>query len=173
MADRSWRSIGLKLLIFWILFLIFHFAYDWFPYPAVVVIAGNSEGAVQHIKMAFFAYTFASLIEYGYLRLPKTDRLRFLDSRLIGLLIVSIGTFLWYIVPAIRGAGMPTDLLEIVYANVILLLVGLGTILLERDLVSITLSKASRWVLIIFNLVLMTILVLGTFRTPWGGFWFQ
>ena len=152
---------------------MFHFAYEWLPYTIIAVFSGNSEAVAQHIKISFFAYAYASLIEYSWLRLPKPDRLRFLDSRLVGLLIVSIGTFLWYIVPAIRGAGMPNDLLEILYANIVILLVALGAILIERDVARIEFSRASRWVLILFNLALLVILILGTFRIPWGGFWFM
>lgn len=173
MTDKSPRSLLTKLVIFWVIFLLFHFGYDWLPSPVVAVFAGNSEGAAQHIKMAFWAYSFASLIEYGYLHLKGADRVRFLDSRLLGLLIISIGTFLWYILPAIRGAGLPNEFIEILYANIILLLVGSGTLLLERDLARIEFSRASRIVLILFNLVLMTILILGTFRVPWGGFWYM
>jgi hypothetical protein len=173
MTDKSLRSMLAKLVVFWVFFLIFHFGYDWMPSPVVAVFAGTSEGAAQHIKMAFWAYTFASLIEYGYLRLKGTDRVRFLDSRLLGLLIVSIGTFLWYILPAIRGTGLPNEFVEILYANIILLLIGFSTLLLERDLARIDFSRASRIVLIVFNVVLMTILILGTFRIPWGGFWYM
>ena len=173
MADRSLRSNLLKLVIFWLLFLVFHFAYEWLPYPIVAIFSGNSEAVAQHMKISFFAYAFASLIEYSWLRLPKPDHLRFLDSRLVGLLIVSIGTFLWYVVPAIRGVGMPNDLMEILYANIVILLVALGAILVERDLARMQFSRASRVALILFNLVLITILIIGTFRTPWGGFWYQ
>jgi hypothetical protein len=172
-TNKSPRSLLIKLVIFWAFFLVFHFGYSWLPSPVMAVFAGTSEGAAQHIKMSFWAYLIASLIEYGYLRLKGTDRVRFLDSRLLGLLIVSIGTFLWYILPAIRGAGLPNEFIEILYANIILLLVGFGTLLLERDLARIDFSRASRIVLIVFNLVLMIILILGTFRIPWGGFWYM
>jgi hypothetical protein len=174
MTTHSKKSILIKLFIFWALFLVFHFAYSWLPLPIVAVFAGNSEGAVQHMKMAFFAYTIASLIEYAYLKIPKTERLRFLDSRLLGLYIVTFAMFLWYLIPAIRGAAMPNDLLEVLYANIVLVLVGLGTLILERDFVSsIQLSRTSRVVIIVFDLVLMAILIIGSFKIPWGGFWFM
>jgi len=74
-------------------------------------------------------------------------------------------------VPAIRGEGMPTTGLEVLYANVVLLLVGFGTLLIERDLSDIKLSKASRTAMIIFYILLGVILVISSFRVPWGGFW--
>ena len=78
MAGHSPRSIFIKLTLFWILFLVFHFAYEWLPYTIIAVFSGNSEAVAQHIKISFFAYAYASLIEYSWLRLPKPDRLRFL-----------------------------------------------------------------------------------------------
>jgi len=54
---------------------------------------------------------------------------------------------------------------------VVLLLVGFGTLLIERDLSDIKLSKASRTAMIIFYILLGVILVISSFRIPWGGFW--
>jgi hypothetical protein len=121
--------------------------------------------------MSYFAYTFVSLVEYLVRRVHPEQRLQFLDSRLLSVWIVSLATFLWYIVPAIRGEGMPTTGLEVMYANVVLLLVGFGTLLIERDLSDIKLSKASRTAMIIFYILLGVILVISSFRVPWGGFW--
>jgi len=121
--------------------------------------------------MSYFAYTFVSLVEYLVRRVQPEQRLPFLDSRLLSVWIVSLATFLWYIVPAIRGEGMPTTGLEVLYANVVLLLVGFGTLLIERDLSVVKLSKAGRTAMIIFYILLGVILVISSFRIPWGGFW--
>lgn len=171
MANRSTKSIILKLAAFWALFLLLHFAHNWIPTPVIAVFSGTSEGVAQHIKLSFWAYTLASIGEYFILRVPKKDRLSFFDSRLLAVLFVSLGTFLWYLVPAIRGVGMPNDLLEIIYANLVILLVGLGTIVLERDFTRIQLSRGGRIAAISFYLVLGSILIIGSFTTPWGGFW--
>ena len=171
MINRSTRSIFLKLAAFWALFLILHFSYDWLHNPIIAVFSGTSEGAAQHIKMSFWAYTFVSIGEYFVLRVPKKDRLLFFDSRILAVLFVSLGTFLWYLVPAIRGVGMPNDFLEILYANIVIFLVGLGAILVERDFARVQLSRVGRFVVILFYLILGAILILGSFSTPWGGFW--
>jgi hypothetical protein len=171
MEDLSLKPIVQKLLAFWLAYIGLHFAYDFFPSPFLAVFSGTSEAVAQHIKISYFAYTFVSLGEYFVRRVKHEQRLQFLDSRLLGVLIVSLATFLWYIVPAIRGAGMPTVGLEVIYANVTLLLIGFGTLLIERDLSGVQLSKAGRTALIIFYILLGVILVIGSFRIPWGGFW--
>jgi hypothetical protein len=66
---------------------------------------------------------------------------------------------------------MPTEGLEVIYAIATLLLVGFGTLLIERDLSATPLSKAGRAAAVIFFLLLGAILVIGSFRVPWGGFW--
>jgi len=171
MNDRSLKPVLQKLLAFWLVFVALHFAYDFFPSPLLAVFSGTSEAVAQHIKMSYFAYTFVSLGEYVVRRVKPEHRLQFLDSRMLGVLIVSLATFLWYIVPAIRGEGMPTTGLEVLYANAALLLVGFGTLLIERDLSATQLSKAGRAAAVIFFLLLGAILVIGSFRIPWGGFW--
>ncbi|HAE86153.1 MAG TPA: hypothetical protein DCG78_06580 [Anaerolineaceae bacterium] len=171
MVDHSLKPLLMKLLGFWLAFIALHFAYDFFTSPFLAVFSGTSEAVAQHIKMSYFAYTFVSLGEYFIRRVEPEYRLQFLDSRLLGVLIVSLATFLWYIVSAIRGAGMPTLGLEVIYANAALLLVGFGTLLIERDLSATQLSKAGRAAAVIFFLLLGAILVIGSFRVPWGGFW--
>lgn len=171
MNDRSLKPVLQKLLAFWLVFVALHFAYDFFPSPLLAIFSGTSEAVAQHIKMSYFAYTFVSLGEYVIRRVEPEYRLQFLDSHLLGVLIVSLATFLWYIVPAIRGAGMPTLGLEVIYANAALLFVGFGTLLIERDLSDVKLSKAGRTAMIIFYILLGVILVISSFRVPWGGFW--
>ena len=171
MVDCSLKPILQKLLAFWFAFIALHFAYDFFPSPFLAVFSGTSEAVAQHIKMSYFAYTFVSLVEYLVRRVQPEQRLPFLDSRLLSVWIVCLATFLWYIVPAITGTGMPTTGLEVLYANVVFLLVGFGTLLIERDLSDVKLSKASRTAMIIFYILLGVILVISSFRVPWGGFW--
>ena len=171
MVDRSLKPILQKLLAFWLAFIALHFAYDFFPSPFLAVFSGTSEAVAQHIKMSYFAYTFVSLVEYLVRRVQPEQRLQFLDARLLGALIVCGGTFLWYIVPAITGTGMPTTGLEVLYANMVFLLVGFGTLLIERDLSDVKLSNPSRTTMIIFYILLGVILVISSFRVPWGGFW--
>lgn len=107
-SNLSYRSHSL-----WLAFIALHFAYDFFPSPFLAVFSGTSEAVAQHIKMSYFAYTFVSLVEYLVRRVQPEQRLQFLDSRLLSVWIVCLATFLWYIVPAITGTGMPTAGLEV------------------------------------------------------------
>jgi hypothetical protein len=46
--------IIIKIVIFWVLFLILHFSYDWVKRPIVAVFSGTNESFMQHAKIAFW-----------------------------------------------------------------------------------------------------------------------
>ncbi len=164
------KTFVLKLLAFWVLFLIFHFGYEWLPSPVVAVFAGTSEGAVQHMKMAFWAFTFASLGEYFLRRVPRGAHQRFFDSRLLITNLAPWSMFFWYILPVFTGKPFASEALEIVSANVILLLAGIALLILESSYSAHTLTRAARTVLIIFWLLSAFLLAAVSFVTPWAGF---
>lgn len=164
------KTFILKLLAFWVLFLIFHFGYEWLPSPIVAAFAGTSEGAVQHMKMAFWAYTFASLGEYFLRKVAPGSRLRFFDSRLLITNLAPWSMFFWYILPVFMGKPFATEFMEILAANIILVLAGIALLILESSYSSLTLTRAARTVLIIFWLLAGFLLVAVSFITPWAGF---
>ena len=163
-------SFLLKLLAFWILFLVFHFFHDWVPVPLTVIFAGNSEGAVQHMKMAFWAFTFASLGEYFIRKAQKGQRQAFFDSRLLITDLAPWTMFFWYILPVILGKPFASEAVEILAANVVLLLAGVALLFLERDLSGVKFSRTSRIILIIFWALTAFLMAAVSFNTPWAGF---
>ena len=169
-TSHTTKTFLLKLLAFWILFLIFHFLYEWLPSTLTVIFAGNSEGAVQHMKMAFWAYSFASLGEYILRKVSKEQRVSFFDSRLLLANLAPWTMFFWYILPVIFGKPFASEAIEIVAANVILLLAGISLLFLEKDLAGIHLSRAGRTILIIFWLLAAFLLAAVSFKIPWAGF---
>jgi hypothetical protein len=168
--QHTTRSFLLKLLAFWILFLIFHFAYEWLPSTVVAVFAGTSEGAVQHMKMAFWAFTFASVGEYFLRRVPADQRGSFFDSRLLITNLAPWSMFYWYILPVLYGKPFASEAVEIVAANIILLLAGIALLFLERDLSNIRISRAGRVILILFWVLSAFLLAAVSFKVPWAGF---
>jgi hypothetical protein len=164
------KSFLLKLLAFWILFLIFHFLHEWVPVPFTVIFAGNSEGAVQHMKMAFWAFTFASLGEYFIRKISKAQRQSFFDSRLLITVLAPWTMFFWYILPVIFGKPFASEAVEILAANVVLVLMGVALLFLERDLSGIKLSRASRIILILFWALTAFLMAAVSFNIPWAGF---
>jgi uncharacterized protein YhhL (DUF1145 family) len=164
------KSYIIKLFAFWVLFLIFHFLHEWVPVPFLVLFAGNSEGAVQHMKMAFWAYSFASLGEYFMRRVKSGERKSFFDSRMLISDLAPWTMFFWYILPVILGKPFASDLVEVIAANVILLLAGVSLLILEQDLSAIKLSRAGRIVVIVFWILTAFLLAAVSFKVPWAGF---
>jgi hypothetical protein len=164
------KSFLLKLLTFWILFLVFHFLHDWVPVPFTVIFAGNSEGAVQHMKMAFWAFSFASLGEYFIRRVSTNQRQSFFDSRLLITDLAPWTMFFWYLLPVIFGKPFASEVVEIIAANVVLLLAGVALLFLERDLSGIQFSRTGRIILIIFWALTAFLLAAVSFNIPWAGF---
>lgn len=161
------RYIFLKTITFHLFFLLLHFVYDWLPYQGVTVIAASGESVMQHMKVAFFAWTLASL---GELALRRGMWRRAFDANLLINLLAPWAMFLWYIASALGLQPLSSVAVEIVYANLILFIAGLGLSTLARDLASATFSRAARGVMIAFYLAFAFLLITFTFETPWGGF---
>lgn len=161
------RFILLKTVTFHLAFVVLHFAYDWLPVRGVALFSANSEAVMQHMKIAFFAWTLTAL---GELALRKRVWRRVFDADLLANLLAPWAMFLWYLAPAIVGKPLPTATHEIAYANVVLFALGLGLTLLARDLESAHFSRTARAVMVGWYLCLAFLLVTFTFETPWAGF---
>jgi len=163
--------IIIKIVIFWVLFLILHFSYDWIKNPIVAVFSGTNESFMQHAKIGFVAYSLASVVEFFLWGNQPGNPGSFLYSRMITSLALPWVMFIvYYIAPAFYGKPMPTIPLEIVYANIILLIIGVILASFEAGLATITFSTRSGiilWILWVLGFVEMAIF---TFRPPWADF---
>jgi len=93
----------LKALLFLIIFIILHFAYDLTHWSFLAPFCGVNESVFQHLKMAFWSYFFVSLIEYSIVR-RKLSRKFFWYPRLLSAIIVPwFAMLIWYLVPALHG----------------------------------------------------------------------
>jgi hypothetical protein len=165
------RQIIVKVLIFWGLFLILHFAYDWMQNPIIAVFSGINESFLQHAKIGFISYSIASLIEF-FVYGKKTEQPRaFFYSRVFTSMILPWVMFaVYYIAPAFYGRPMPTIPLEIIYANIVLLIIGVILALFELDLEKISFSRFNRIILLILWALCLVEMVLFTFQLPWVDF---
>lgn len=161
------RYILVKVIAFHLLFLVLHYTYDALPYRAVAVFASTSETVMQHMKGAFYAWTLVSL---GELALRRDMWRRVFDANLLVNLLAPWAMFMWYLASALDLQPLPTVAIEILYANIVLLVAGLGLAVLSRDLMRAHFSRASRTVMIAFYAVFAFLLAALTFETPWGGF---
>jgi hypothetical protein len=169
MPKLFWSLVG-KALAFQLLFVILHFAYDWFPSPVVAAFSGTNEAFVQHAKIGFWAYSLACLLEYALRRKRISSLGSFTSARLLACVMLPwIMFLLWYVVPSFRGP-MSTDTLEIIYANIVTFGVGLAAATLERDLDRVSFSLAGRGIIVLLYLLAAVLLTTYTFRLPWADF---
>jgi len=163
--------IIIKIVIFWVIFLILHFSYDWVKNPVVAVFSGTNESFMQHAKIGFLAYSLACVAEYFLWGIQSAAPGSFLYARVVTSMALPWVMFIvYYTAPAFYGKPMPTIPLEIVYANIILLVIGVILALFEPDLETITYSLRSGiilWTLWVLGFVEM---VIFTFRPPWADF---
>lgn len=167
---RPLKTLVGKALVFQVLFVFLHFAYDWFPNQLVAVFSGTSEAFVQHAKIGFWAYSLACLLEYALRRKRLIAVGGFVLARLLACVMLPWLMFLlWYVVPSFRGP-MPSVALEIIYANLVTFAVGVITVLLERDFDRVAFSPAVRGVIALLYLLSAVLLTTFTFRLPWADF---
>ena len=163
----EWAWIGVKAVAFLPVFLVLHYAYKWLPWAGLAWFSSTGEAVYQHMKIGFFAYGVLCGLEYALVR--PADRQRFVDTRLLATILVPWGIFFgWYIAPALYGRQMPSDALEIVYANMIILGV-LGMVgVIERSLERFAFPRRMRVVLWIIAGILVMEFVIFSYRAPWA-----
>ena len=161
-------SVLWKTLAFYAVFMLMYAGYRFFPIFPLDLFCGVCESNFQHYKAGFFAYLIVNLFEYLLLRKRIQSKEHFVYSRLLSTIFLPWVMFLlWYTGPAIFDR-LPNIPLEILYANLITLLVGVSTVILERSYESATPSRAAWWVLIVLFVISIGLFVVFTYRLPWA-----
>lgn len=169
-TSRIWTAGRyIKGLLFWIIFMIFYFAYKYVPFAPLKVICATCESNFQHYKASFFSWITLSFLEYIVLRSKIQARQSFIYSRLATAIIIPWFVFtLWYIGPAIYGK-MPTIPLEILYANIVTIIVGIFASIFEHGLLGLTYSRELRTIIIILAIASLLHYIVFTFiKLPWA-----
>ncbi len=158
-----WKSFA-----FWLVFLLLYGVYKFFPVFPLSLISSVTESNFQHYKAGFFSYLIVSLIEYGWCRRKISDRDGFIYSRLAAAVFLPWIIFLlWYVAPAVIERW-PNNVYEIVFSNIIVMIVGVFTVILEGGLEKIPYDRSIKTVLIALFLVSILLYIVFTFRLPWA-----
>jgi hypothetical protein len=161
-------SLLWKTLAFWGVFMALYVAFKLFPVFPLSLICGVNESNFQHYKAGFFSYLIVNLVEYGVNRHRIANQESFVFSRLTATVFLPWGIFLlWYLAPA-TIVRWPNNVLEILYANVIVILVGVCMITLESGLEQAAYHKPQKIVLITLFLASILLYVVFTYRLPWA-----
>lgn len=169
MAQPFQPGLLKKSLIYWAIFMVLYFAYKFAPNPILAVFCGISESNFQHYKATFFTWIILSLVEFGLQRGQVGNRDTYFYSRLGTATLLPWFVFvIWYLGPALYGK-MPTIPLEILYANLVTLVVGGFGVIFERGLAQIHYFKELKfvfWTLFLSSLLLYLIFTFG--KQPWA-----
>jgi len=159
----------IKGWIYWIIFLILYFSYKLFPSAPLKIICSITESNFQHYKASFFSWILISLGEYILFRRKIQDQQSFIFSRMATATILPWFVFiLWYLGVAIFGR-LPTIPLEIVYANIITILVGIFAAIFERGVSHIGFNRELRTIILILFLASLVLYAVFTFgKLPWA-----
>lgn len=106
----------------WILYVLLHFCYKWFPNPLFLLLGCPEESLFHHMKMAFFAYTFVSVGEFLFIRKQLSSRVSFAASRMLSVVLFSFLVYvIWYPVPLFFGV-FESVWGEVLYSNIVLVI---------------------------------------------------
>ena len=156
----------LKVIGIWAAFLILHYAYDFAPILPFKLISATHESNYQHMKIVFFAYILVSAIEWFLQRKQIESVDTFVFSRLLAAIIAPWLTMTLYFIAAAVYGPFDSVFVEILYANVILLLVNICAVVLEKGIESVTFSRPAKAVIIGLALVLIMEFIIFTFKLP-------
>jgi len=164
---NNWRSLVIKMLALQVIFLLLHYAYEWFPNSITMVFSGINESIYQHMKIGFFTYLLASLLEYLLVRKILTNRASFVYARLFAATIYPFAIFVFFLMAPAYYGQIQNILLEVIYANIALLLSSFSAIAIERQVEMGEPGRLFRLVVVALVLISLSQYIIFTYRLPW------
>lgn len=156
-------NVYIKSLIFLIIFSILHFGYDLTSWPFLRPFCGIDESVFQHLKIAFWAYFFVSLIEYfGFKK-----KWAFWYSRLLSTTILPWFIFLiWYLAPAFFGK-LSSSKLELLWAIFSSYASAVMAGIFEKNVESRSVNLSFKIVVLVLFIISAILYIRFTFQLPW------
>ncbi len=163
--------------IFFAVFLVLHFLYDFFPNPVIGIFSGTSESVFQHLKIGFFSYLTAGLFEHRLLpgvvedterrtRHPLSAARSLYPWLAAAALVPWIIFLLYYLMPAAAGEVEHMGY-HVAYSVLITYLSGLFAAVLRDELAEAPLGPFFRLtVLLLFAASLVIFLVFNSELPP-------
>lgn len=159
--------ILVKVIILQVVFLVLHYAYEWFPGSLTFFISATNESIYQHMKIAFYAYFLFALLEYALKGPAAIEKSRFLYARLLGLVLIPLLVLPCFLLESVLFVKIESIPLEVIFANLALAATSASTLLLVEAFETGKISRGAQWALLI--LFFVTALEFATFnyRLPW------
>lgn len=160
-------NIFLKALIFLAVFSLLHFGYEATRWAYLKPFFGIDESIFQHLKMAYWAYLLASLIEFPVSKKRKIKSLNFWTPRFLSAIFIPWIIFLiWYLGPALIGK-LKQFYLELIWAATVTYLSALAIRIIEKPLEDIRLSFCFKILVFLLTIISAFLYIVFTYRLPW------
>lgn len=160
-------NIYIKSLLYLAIFSLLHFGYDLTHWAFLTPLCGINESVFQHLKMAFWAYLLASLIEYFVVRRKLSKRKTFWYPRLLSTIIVPWFVMLiWYLVPALCGK-VEFLVLELLWSVLSTYSSGVMGGIIEKNFEENVVTPSYKIVILILFIVSAFLYVWFTYNVPW------
>lgn len=159
--------VYVKALLYLAIFSILHFGYDLTHWGFLVPLCGIDESIFQHLKMAFWAYLFTSIIEYFLSQKRYHKRESFWYTRLISTVMVPwFIVLIWYLVPALLGR-VESLVIDLVWAIFSAFLSAIFGITIERSIEDIKTALSFKLIVLFLFIVSAFLYVWFTYKPPW------
>jgi len=157
----------LKIIVFQVVFLVMHYLYDWFPGSVTYLFGTISESIFQHMKVVFFAYILLTVVDYGLTRGHLPSLSRYIYSRLFCAVAMPLLMNIYYFTAAAFVGHLRSILLEILFANIVLLALSTTIIMLEGYFEQSEPSRPLKWVIVILFVLTASEIIIFNYHLPW------
>lgn len=155
-----------KLISVWAIFLLLHFSFETFPNVVFRIIGEEGETTFFHMKMLFFAYLFATVLEYFLKRNSIPNTINYFYPRMFVAVVYPWLTItIWFIAEALLGEPLSMPW-EIIYANIMTVLGIYIALRIEELFDNLDLRPAFRGIIILLFLAALISYVAFSFNTP-------
>jgi hypothetical protein len=153
--------------IFFVIFVILHFLYDLIPHPAVGLVSGTSESVFQHLKIGFYAYLLAGLLE---LPLLPVRRIFFSPRNTYPWLFTAVLVpwflfILYYLMPAIAGE-VENMRYHVMYSTFITYVAGVFAAVVRDELAEAPLGRGLRLITLLLFISTAVLVVVFNVQPP-------
>lgn len=155
-----------KVLLYLGIYAVLHFAYEATGIPLLKPISGVDESVFEHLKMGFYAYLLASIIEYFSIRRKHHPPLNFWTSRIFASLFLPWSiVIIWYLAPAVVGP-LNTQA-DLAWGLTVTFLSGVTAKQVEKALEEEMLPAGFNLIAVILFLITLIFFLAFTYQKPW------
>lgn len=159
--------MAVKVLVFYVSFMLLHYLYDWFPSTLTMIFSGINESVYQHMKIAFFASFFTSIIEFLTIKKAIESRSRFFISRIFTTTYLPLLLMVIFLICALLFGKIETIVGEIVWATIALIATAIFSLEIEKHFEKSDPSKFLQVIVVFLFLLSLVQFIVFTFDLPW------